>query len=676
MLNIQDKIYENGKQTQLFSIELHYFRIPKEHWERVIDSAIEMGNTMIAFYVPWFVHEKQNGVFDFSGTSDACCDLIHWLALLEKKKVSVLLRPGPYIYAEMKNLGLPDWLLEEHATSRIMGIEGTKRVASSFAFAFAHNNPTFLRYVKRWLTQVIAVTRAYIGQDQMIKIIQLCNEIPGVDIDDVNPETLQLHEIESHFHAFYEKRYASIERFNEAYKTTYASFIELDPLDMVNNLHYQKDHLAYYYEEYYVRYFQTLKKVYEERGINDVIFVHNAYNPRAISLHIEIRKQIPDLYIGLDNYFSLRSIFDDKSAAYYCEFAAGYAKSAFHHVPFVLEHESGFWLDEPHIYGKDLYIFTIWSFLAGFQGANLYLGHEGENYNGMGMLATTHHWQAPIRMDGTKKDSFYHLQHAFAIIKENEWITQAKTIYTMAFSFPYRSGLIWEKLSEQSEQMFYYLYKCNAACELQDFDHEPTTHTQMVYVSDAHMDEQQQRKLLDYVKDGNTLILVGEVPRVDNRLRPCTTLIDELQLVAYTPTTYDCWGQKITITRTQEEIVQDTYPMCHVDSRLPYEVLATSNNKHILIKMALGKGYIYLLSGSLNYQMESQCHVYTEILQDIHGECNYESKNFRVILKQKEEQTHAFVLNAHPFTMTERIRILHTWYDITIPAYDYKEICL
>ena len=346
---------EKDPTKALCSCELHYFRIPKKNWEHVIDSALEMGNTMISFYVPWFVHEKREGTFDFTGEQGTESDLVAWLALLQQKGVTAILRPGPYIYAEMRNLGLPQWLIEKHPEERIMEIRNNERVFSEIPFAFAHNNPVFLGYVTKWLQQVIEVCRPYIGHDRMITMIQLCNEIPGVDIDDVHPHTLQLGSKDSPFYAFYRQRYGTIEQLNEAYQTSFASFETIDPIQMSQcTTRYQRDHLSYYYEDYYVRYFQALMKVYTDAGIQDVFFLHNAYNPRAISLHVDIKKKLPNLYYGIDNYFSLRSVFDEKSAAYYCEFAPSYAKAVFQHPPFVLEHESGYWLDTPMIYGKDL----------------------------------------------------------------------------------------------------------------------------------------------------------------------------------------------------------------------------------------------------------------------------------------------------------------------------------
>ena len=99
----------------------------------------------------------------------------------------------------------------------------------------------------------------------------------------------------------------------------------------------------------------------------------------------------------------------------------------------------------------------------------------------MGMLASTHSWQAPIRMDGSKKNSFYDIQQAYARIREDAVICNGKACYDLDYAFPFRSGLIWERISEQSEQMYYYLYKCSLHPEIIDFDHMGSRKDMLLY---------------------------------------------------------------------------------------------------------------------------------------------------------------------------------------------------
>ncbi|MCD8327294.1 MAG: beta-galactosidase, partial [Lachnospiraceae bacterium] len=60
-------------------------------------------------YIPWNLHEKEKGVFDFSGI----LDITAFVKLAQELGLWVILRPSPYICAEWEFGGLPWWLLKE-----------------------------------------------------------------------------------------------------------------------------------------------------------------------------------------------------------------------------------------------------------------------------------------------------------------------------------------------------------------------------------------------------------------------------------------------------------------------------------------------------------------------------------------------------------------------------------
>ena len=60
-------------------------------------------------YLPWNLHEKEKGVFDFSGR----LDIVRFVRLAQELGLMVILRPSPYICAEWEFGGLPYWLLKE-----------------------------------------------------------------------------------------------------------------------------------------------------------------------------------------------------------------------------------------------------------------------------------------------------------------------------------------------------------------------------------------------------------------------------------------------------------------------------------------------------------------------------------------------------------------------------------
>ncbi len=115
MKDLHSKITtENGilfwkdRKIPLFSGEFHYWRVPADHWKDVADRILELGLNMVATYVPWNYHELKEGVFDFTGRTSPTRNLDGFLSLMARKGLYVMIRPGPYIYAEWPFGGPPE----------------------------------------------------------------------------------------------------------------------------------------------------------------------------------------------------------------------------------------------------------------------------------------------------------------------------------------------------------------------------------------------------------------------------------------------------------------------------------------------------------------------------------------------------------------------------------------
>jgi len=125
-----------------FGGELEYYRSDPAHLEARLALCAQAGYTTIQTYVPWNVHENQQGVVDFAGATHpvivgdhadeydietpdnevkhggalarvvANTDLQGFLRACVRHGFKVILRPGPFISDEWRNGGLPDWLLQ------------------------------------------------------------------------------------------------------------------------------------------------------------------------------------------------------------------------------------------------------------------------------------------------------------------------------------------------------------------------------------------------------------------------------------------------------------------------------------------------------------------------------------------------------------------------------------
>lgn len=64
-----NEFYSDGKPIRIAAGAMHYFRVPREYWRDRLLKLKACGFNAIETYVAWNLHEKNEGVFDFSGTA-------------------------------------------------------------------------------------------------------------------------------------------------------------------------------------------------------------------------------------------------------------------------------------------------------------------------------------------------------------------------------------------------------------------------------------------------------------------------------------------------------------------------------------------------------------------------------------------------------------------------------
>lgn len=106
---VKDNFYLDGKPFKIISGAIHYFRVVPEYWQDRLEKLKAMGCNTVETYIPWNMHEKEKGQFDFSGI----LDITKFVKTAQELGLFVILRPTPYICAEWEFGGLPYWLLKE-----------------------------------------------------------------------------------------------------------------------------------------------------------------------------------------------------------------------------------------------------------------------------------------------------------------------------------------------------------------------------------------------------------------------------------------------------------------------------------------------------------------------------------------------------------------------------------
>ena len=97
----------DGEKTTIISGTIHYFRVIPEYWEDRLKKLKACGFKTVETYTCWNLHERREGMFDFTGG----LDIGKFLDIAKGLGLNVILRPGPYICAEWDMGGLPSWLL-------------------------------------------------------------------------------------------------------------------------------------------------------------------------------------------------------------------------------------------------------------------------------------------------------------------------------------------------------------------------------------------------------------------------------------------------------------------------------------------------------------------------------------------------------------------------------------
>ncbi len=110
--------------------EFHFSRYPRAQWEEEILKMKAAGVNIVAAYVIWIHHEEVKGQMDWTGQRD-----LHAFAeLCSKHGMLLVARIGPWDHGEVRNGGLPDWVLAQ----------GPTRV----------NDPSYLVSVNHWYGEV------------------------------------------------------------------------------------------------------------------------------------------------------------------------------------------------------------------------------------------------------------------------------------------------------------------------------------------------------------------------------------------------------------------------------------------------------------------------------------------------------------------------------------------
>lgn len=658
----------NGRETYLLMGEIHYFRMPPEGWRPALERLKECGCNAVAYYVPWFVHQPQEDTFDFEGQLHPQNNLRAWLRLTQEVGLIGFARLGPYVYAETTDLGIPRWFSSAHPEARVQDWRGGAYVEATRVGCVAHRNPAFLAAVERWYAAVAAEIRPFLAPEGNIAMVQLCNEIPCDDNDDQNPVNLGIGREDGLYPAYLKKMYGTAAALNARYGTHFSSLMEVEPrhLREADPDEYQQERLRYYYEFYYPGYFATLRAMLAAHGV-EAVFAHNAYNPRAISLHTENCRQNPWLQIGLDCYYSMTGSLGLTAGTYFCEYGCEYLRRFLHRVPWVAEQECGYWNDYPRVYGPEVYLWNLWMFAAGYQGVNMYLFASGVNRPGMGFYGTDHGWQAPLDELGRPRRNYEDIRRSLRDIRRNEEVLRQEHAYDVCMGIMDQPGLIWKPLARHSNETYFSLRRAGYLPRLVDVVHdELSPQDTLVLASDDRMDVAVQQKLIDFVQEGGRLVLMGLLPLHTSQGERCQLLPAALGMIA---------SEGALEMREQEKLVWDgkEYSLgtaVQSVAAAPESVMAwTPDGRPAILEANVGRGRAMVLPFGIQNTFCSTAQLMERVLRRLQTPPTVEGAQELAVIPKADG--HTLVLNPAPVAVTEHLLIRGKPVDVSMEPYAF-----
>lgn len=583
---VELKNYEfiiDGQPRLIIAGEVHYFRLPMERWDATLDQAIEAGCNTIATYLPWHYHEEVEGYIDWVGERHQQLNLKLFLEKIRARGLMIFLRPGPFIMAEMKNEGLPYWLMKKYP--HIIPTTWDHQVVSTATVDYSH--PDFLSEVKKYYHSLMPIIRPFLHQNGgPIIAIQLDNEIGMLswvsNSPDLTPTTLHL------FKAYLHTTYRELVHDRYPYIDT-EEFTRriISPQVDAAQIHFD---LGNFMRHRFRNYADQLKTFFDEEGVTSVpyvINVHGTSDGRALLFPIGLSQlkdtfDAPHYLAGSDLYlgdFTMNNFHD-----YYIVNGMQQSLNHYHQPLATVEFNCG-----DGNFGDDLGmrmdpastdLKARLCFAQGHKVINYYLLSGGENAlldeqpnDGNNRIAITgqrHGFAAPIGPEGQYNITFKRLAEVNHSLLSHEkllanshpifdriamgWIPDyfmtesayprsehVRTIYQNIRN--HREGQVWNSV------MKLLLLRTISAqiIDLQSQQLSASSCPILIIESARYMSELIQSRLVEYVRTGGSLWLFGELPEFDMEGNRLTILIDALQ-VSPQPSVFDQHRLYLSVT--------------------------------------------------------------------------------------------------------------------------------
>ena len=689
----------NGTPTPLISGEFHYFRVPKDDWRERLLLLKESGANTVATYIPWIVHEPDEGRIVFDDVPQRC--LTEFLRLCNELDIMVIARPGPYSYSELCRAGLPFWLYDNYPQVLSCGPNGEYN-RNEYHASYLH--PIFLEKARVYIRAVDEIIKPFlVTNGGCIVSVQADNEIGGIHVWsgflDCNGEAMGFGREDGHYVNFLREKYGNVVLLNERYETAYSSFCEILPYkntpkeSSVGGKRFVCDYLNFY-KKVLETYIQTLCAWFAEDGI-DVDYCTNAGTPSLISIMRDIPAQNAEhrFFLGADHYYAL---FPSQGTCMTPEKMVRYASSmdlqeALGMPPSVLEMQSGSASCYPPLFPENLKGFYMAHVALGMKGSNYYVFTGGPNFENTGANVDIYDYHAPVSATGEIRPAYYAQKERNDFSNDNGWILTGSRVCDLQYGFDWdllQDLSTWQnkRFSRDGLNLVQYGFSVQLTQSLsarlyksKEIGGELDPSVPLLVLCDQRMSRKKQENLVRFVQRGGKLLLTPVVPDLDEDFLPCTVLKDFLgvkdTLLCPSPgPAVMCNGEKVF-----ELIKKFSFP------GFDGKILCRNEQDGAVIAeyKEFGCGAVVLLGAAFGYSQFCQMD-FVNLCVDAFGcarRVKTDCRNLTVTLFENGEKAMAFLINNLPGTVTDTFTVTangkeYCLKDVSVPSFTVLPISL
>jgi beta-galactosidase len=408
----------------LLAGSVHYFRLEPQDWRPALQSMRSLGLRLVDAYVPWSVHERAPGEYDF-GERDSKLDVVGFLRMAAELGLYAIVRPGPHVNAELTQFGVPDRVLW-HPDCQARSAGGKPVVLPVPPLAFpvpSYASEAFHTEVLQWFSAVGSELGPLCWPKGPIVLIQVDNEgamyfRDGVYDQDYHPDAL------SRYRRFLQHKYKNVAILREAHGDDTATFTEIEPprrmtAEKADELTPHLD-WAEFQEVLLASAFERMREGLIESSLGNVPTSHNLPLSEGLTpLDPERVGRAVDL-IGLDYYHGASAPQRSEIARRTSDLSVRSELRA--HSAFACELGAGFPPFLPPLSDEDNAFTALTALAYGLRGFNVYMAVERDRWIG-----------APIDRRGKRRASAAFWERLVAAIERTRFyrLTRNTPVYVV-----------------------------------------------------------------------------------------------------------------------------------------------------------------------------------------------------------------------------------------------------